>query len=50
MLILILYSSSQDRDIDFFFLMIRGPPRSTHCISSAASDVYKRHIFNRLSF
>eukprot|EP00825_Cyclidium_porcatum_P022482 TRINITY_DN24754_c0_g1_i1.p1 TRINITY_DN24754_c0_g1~~TRINITY_DN24754_c0_g1_i1.p1 ORF type:complete len:198 (-),score=37.86 TRINITY_DN24754_c0_g1_i1:1-594(-) len=26
----------------FFFLMIRRPPRSTHCISSAASDVYKR--------
>ena len=25
-----------------FFLMIRRPPRSTHCISSAASDVYKR--------
>eukprot|EP00825_Cyclidium_porcatum_P015113 TRINITY_DN18379_c0_g1_i1.p2 TRINITY_DN18379_c0_g1~~TRINITY_DN18379_c0_g1_i1.p2 ORF type:complete len:106 (-),score=6.30 TRINITY_DN18379_c0_g1_i1:113-430(-) len=28
----------------FFFLMIRRPPRSTHCISSAASDVYKRQI------
>ena len=26
----------------FFFLMIRRQPRSTHCISSAASDVYKR--------
>eukprot|EP00825_Cyclidium_porcatum_P014928 TRINITY_DN18185_c0_g1_i1.p1 TRINITY_DN18185_c0_g1~~TRINITY_DN18185_c0_g1_i1.p1 ORF type:complete len:118 (-),score=10.60 TRINITY_DN18185_c0_g1_i1:167-520(-) len=26
----------------FFFQMIRRPPRSTHCISSAASDVYKR--------
>eukprot|EP00825_Cyclidium_porcatum_P042439 TRINITY_DN580_c0_g1_i3.p1 TRINITY_DN580_c0_g1~~TRINITY_DN580_c0_g1_i3.p1 ORF type:complete len:520 (-),score=79.20 TRINITY_DN580_c0_g1_i3:1234-2793(-) len=26
--------------------MIRRPPRSTHCISSAASDVYKRQIFN----
>eukprot|EP00825_Cyclidium_porcatum_P021334 TRINITY_DN23824_c0_g1_i1.p1 TRINITY_DN23824_c0_g1~~TRINITY_DN23824_c0_g1_i1.p1 ORF type:complete len:166 (-),score=23.09 TRINITY_DN23824_c0_g1_i1:3-500(-) len=24
--------------------MIRGPPRSTHCISSAASDVYKRQV------
>ena len=24
------------------FLMIRRPPRSTHCISSAASEVYKR--------
>eukprot|EP00825_Cyclidium_porcatum_P020775 TRINITY_DN23406_c0_g1_i1.p1 TRINITY_DN23406_c0_g1~~TRINITY_DN23406_c0_g1_i1.p1 ORF type:complete len:129 (-),score=21.12 TRINITY_DN23406_c0_g1_i1:76-462(-) len=29
----------------FFFLMIRRPPRSTHCISSAASDVYKRQLF-----
>eukprot|EP00825_Cyclidium_porcatum_P001316 TRINITY_DN10599_c0_g1_i1.p3 TRINITY_DN10599_c0_g1~~TRINITY_DN10599_c0_g1_i1.p3 ORF type:complete len:103 (-),score=37.42 TRINITY_DN10599_c0_g1_i1:12-320(-) len=29
--------------------MIRRPPRSTHCISSAASDVYKRQkqIFAR---
>eukprot|EP00826_Nyctotherus_ovalis_P023609 TRINITY_DN18153_c0_g2_i2.p1 TRINITY_DN18153_c0_g2~~TRINITY_DN18153_c0_g2_i2.p1 ORF type:complete len:148 (-),score=13.32 TRINITY_DN18153_c0_g2_i2:135-557(-) len=26
--------------------MIRRPPRSTHCISSAASDVYKRQFFN----
>jgi len=25
--------------------MIRRPPRSTHCISSAASDVYKRQAF-----
>eukprot|EP00825_Cyclidium_porcatum_P003059 TRINITY_DN11421_c0_g1_i3.p1 TRINITY_DN11421_c0_g1~~TRINITY_DN11421_c0_g1_i3.p1 ORF type:complete len:437 (-),score=73.28 TRINITY_DN11421_c0_g1_i3:111-1421(-) len=25
--------------------MIRRPPRSTHCISSAASDVYKRQIY-----
>eukprot|EP00825_Cyclidium_porcatum_P012008 TRINITY_DN16232_c0_g1_i1.p2 TRINITY_DN16232_c0_g1~~TRINITY_DN16232_c0_g1_i1.p2 ORF type:complete len:135 (+),score=31.50 TRINITY_DN16232_c0_g1_i1:145-549(+) len=25
--------------------MIRRPPRSTHCISSAASDVYKRQPF-----
>eukprot|EP00825_Cyclidium_porcatum_P021302 TRINITY_DN237_c0_g1_i6.p1 TRINITY_DN237_c0_g1~~TRINITY_DN237_c0_g1_i6.p1 ORF type:complete len:304 (-),score=74.97 TRINITY_DN237_c0_g1_i6:127-1038(-) len=24
--------------------MIRSPPRSTHCISSAASDVYKRQV------
>eukprot|EP00825_Cyclidium_porcatum_P025843 TRINITY_DN27970_c0_g1_i1.p2 TRINITY_DN27970_c0_g1~~TRINITY_DN27970_c0_g1_i1.p2 ORF type:complete len:190 (-),score=11.02 TRINITY_DN27970_c0_g1_i1:304-873(-) len=24
------------------FLTVRRPPRSTHCISSAASDVYKR--------
>jgi len=29
--------------------MIRRPPRSTHCISSAASDVYKRQINNLLS-
>ena len=26
--------------------MIRRPPRSTHCISSAASDVYKRQDEN----
>ena len=26
--------------------MIRRPPRSTHCISSAASDVYKRQIIH----
>jgi len=26
--------------------MIRRPPRSTHCISSAASDVYKRKLHN----
>eukprot|EP00825_Cyclidium_porcatum_P009866 TRINITY_DN15046_c0_g1_i2.p2 TRINITY_DN15046_c0_g1~~TRINITY_DN15046_c0_g1_i2.p2 ORF type:complete len:104 (-),score=26.39 TRINITY_DN15046_c0_g1_i2:79-390(-) len=26
--------------------MIRRPPRSTHCISSAASDVYKRQCVN----
>eukprot|EP00825_Cyclidium_porcatum_P027810 TRINITY_DN2_c0_g1_i3.p1 TRINITY_DN2_c0_g1~~TRINITY_DN2_c0_g1_i3.p1 ORF type:complete len:106 (+),score=7.34 TRINITY_DN2_c0_g1_i3:150-467(+) len=25
--------------------MIRRPPRSTHCISSAASDVYKRQQY-----
>ena len=24
--------------------MIRRPPKSTHCISSAASDVYKRQV------
>eukprot|EP00826_Nyctotherus_ovalis_P019229 TRINITY_DN15897_c0_g1_i2.p1 TRINITY_DN15897_c0_g1~~TRINITY_DN15897_c0_g1_i2.p1 ORF type:complete len:140 (+),score=36.28 TRINITY_DN15897_c0_g1_i2:22-420(+) len=29
--------------------MIRRPPRSTHCISSAASDVYKRQPFLVLS-
>eukprot|EP00825_Cyclidium_porcatum_P052405 TRINITY_DN991_c0_g1_i3.p1 TRINITY_DN991_c0_g1~~TRINITY_DN991_c0_g1_i3.p1 ORF type:complete len:325 (+),score=53.07 TRINITY_DN991_c0_g1_i3:141-1115(+) len=28
--------------------MIRRPPRSTHCISSAASDVYKRQIIGPL--
>jgi len=28
--------------------MIRRPPRSTHCISSAASDVYKRQLQARL--
>ena len=27
--------------------MIRRPPRSTHCISSAASDVYKRQSQSR---
>ena len=27
--------------------MIRRPPRSTHCISSAASDVYKRRYENQ---
>eukprot|EP00825_Cyclidium_porcatum_P024965 TRINITY_DN2727_c0_g2_i3.p1 TRINITY_DN2727_c0_g2~~TRINITY_DN2727_c0_g2_i3.p1 ORF type:complete len:299 (-),score=41.43 TRINITY_DN2727_c0_g2_i3:429-1325(-) len=26
--------------------MIRRPPRSTHCISSAASDVYKRQTYS----
>eukprot|EP00825_Cyclidium_porcatum_P006391 TRINITY_DN1316_c0_g1_i1.p1 TRINITY_DN1316_c0_g1~~TRINITY_DN1316_c0_g1_i1.p1 ORF type:complete len:146 (+),score=27.71 TRINITY_DN1316_c0_g1_i1:95-532(+) len=30
--------------------MIRRPPRSTHCISSAASDVYKRQILASLEF
>eukprot|EP00826_Nyctotherus_ovalis_P003573 TRINITY_DN10729_c0_g4_i4.p1 TRINITY_DN10729_c0_g4~~TRINITY_DN10729_c0_g4_i4.p1 ORF type:complete len:278 (+),score=84.06 TRINITY_DN10729_c0_g4_i4:25-834(+) len=32
--------------------MIRRPPRSTHCISSAASDVYKRQLMegNSLEF
>jgi len=33
----------------FFFLMIRRPPRSTQSRSSAASDVYKRQMFNNLS-
>jgi len=27
--------------------MIRRPPRSTHCISSAASDVYKRQQYDQ---
>eukprot|EP00825_Cyclidium_porcatum_P038448 TRINITY_DN4467_c0_g1_i2.p3 TRINITY_DN4467_c0_g1~~TRINITY_DN4467_c0_g1_i2.p3 ORF type:complete len:108 (-),score=20.12 TRINITY_DN4467_c0_g1_i2:139-462(-) len=26
--------------------MLRQPPRSTHCISSAASDVYKRQTYS----
>src|SRR5660398_111469 len=30
---------------DFFFLMMRRPPRSTPLYSSAASDVYKRQIW-----
>ena len=30
--------------VDFFFLMIRRPPRSTQSRSSAASDVYKRQL------
>eukprot|EP00825_Cyclidium_porcatum_P008465 TRINITY_DN14215_c0_g1_i3.p2 TRINITY_DN14215_c0_g1~~TRINITY_DN14215_c0_g1_i3.p2 ORF type:complete len:335 (+),score=89.96 TRINITY_DN14215_c0_g1_i3:145-1149(+) len=30
--------------------MIRRPPRSTHCISSAASDVYKRQIYDITQF
>eukprot|EP00825_Cyclidium_porcatum_P051429 TRINITY_DN9457_c0_g1_i5.p2 TRINITY_DN9457_c0_g1~~TRINITY_DN9457_c0_g1_i5.p2 ORF type:complete len:108 (+),score=28.70 TRINITY_DN9457_c0_g1_i5:88-411(+) len=34
----------------FFFLMIRRPPRSTHCISSAASDVYKRQQLQYSNF
>eukprot|EP00826_Nyctotherus_ovalis_P009776 TRINITY_DN12589_c0_g2_i1.p1 TRINITY_DN12589_c0_g2~~TRINITY_DN12589_c0_g2_i1.p1 ORF type:complete len:320 (+),score=41.19 TRINITY_DN12589_c0_g2_i1:22-960(+) len=29
--------------------MIRRPPRSTHCISSAASDVYKRQEYKEAS-
>eukprot|EP00825_Cyclidium_porcatum_P030199 TRINITY_DN32056_c0_g1_i2.p1 TRINITY_DN32056_c0_g1~~TRINITY_DN32056_c0_g1_i2.p1 ORF type:complete len:289 (-),score=52.26 TRINITY_DN32056_c0_g1_i2:74-940(-) len=29
--------------------MIRRPPRSTHCISSAASDVYKRQDINKMN-
>eukprot|EP00825_Cyclidium_porcatum_P011901 TRINITY_DN16161_c0_g1_i1.p3 TRINITY_DN16161_c0_g1~~TRINITY_DN16161_c0_g1_i1.p3 ORF type:complete len:113 (-),score=15.99 TRINITY_DN16161_c0_g1_i1:680-1018(-) len=28
--------------------MLRRPPRSTHCISSAASDVYKRQYQRRV--
>eukprot|EP00826_Nyctotherus_ovalis_P017460 TRINITY_DN15149_c0_g1_i1.p1 TRINITY_DN15149_c0_g1~~TRINITY_DN15149_c0_g1_i1.p1 ORF type:complete len:129 (-),score=44.14 TRINITY_DN15149_c0_g1_i1:129-491(-) len=30
--------------------MIRRPPRSTHCISSAASDVYKRQAVDAKMF
>ena len=30
--------------------MIRRPPRSTHCISSAASDVYKRQIKDNIEY
>ena len=30
----------------FFFLMIRRPPRSTLDRSSAASDVYKRQMYD----
>eukprot|EP00825_Cyclidium_porcatum_P007462 TRINITY_DN13744_c0_g1_i1.p2 TRINITY_DN13744_c0_g1~~TRINITY_DN13744_c0_g1_i1.p2 ORF type:complete len:113 (-),score=36.50 TRINITY_DN13744_c0_g1_i1:330-668(-) len=40
----IILHAIQIETIIFFFLMIRRPPRSTHCISSAASDVYKRQI------
>eukprot|EP00825_Cyclidium_porcatum_P028764 TRINITY_DN30927_c0_g1_i1.p1 TRINITY_DN30927_c0_g1~~TRINITY_DN30927_c0_g1_i1.p1 ORF type:complete len:201 (-),score=35.07 TRINITY_DN30927_c0_g1_i1:217-819(-) len=29
--------------------MMRRPPRSTHCISSAASDVYKRQLYKSSS-
>ena len=29
----------------FFFLMVRRPPRSTQCWSSAASDVFKSQVF-----
>ena len=32
-----------------FFLILRRPPGSTHCISSAASDVYKRQETDILS-
>src|SRR5678815_5537085 len=31
----------------FFFLMIRRPPRSTLDRSSAASDVYKRQVYQQ---
>eukprot|EP00825_Cyclidium_porcatum_P022813 TRINITY_DN25074_c0_g1_i1.p1 TRINITY_DN25074_c0_g1~~TRINITY_DN25074_c0_g1_i1.p1 ORF type:complete len:104 (-),score=17.43 TRINITY_DN25074_c0_g1_i1:169-480(-) len=34
--------------MSFFFLQtIRRPQRSTHCISSAASDVYKRQVHGK---
>src|SRR5680860_1860040 len=32
----------------FCFLMIRRPPRSTQSRSSAASDVYKRQVLDRV--
>ena len=32
------------------FLMVRRPPGSTQCISSAASDVYKRQISSSIIF
>ena len=35
-----------DLPLHVIFLMIRRPPRSTHCISSAASDVYKRQVLH----
>ena len=34
------------RSVAVFFLMIRGPPRSTLDRSSAASDVYKRQMLS----
>ena len=34
----------ENKGLHYMFLMIRRPPRATHCISSAASDVYKRQI------
>ena len=37
-------TTHQHSDKEDIFLMIRRPPRSTHCISSAASDVYKRQF------
>eukprot|EP00825_Cyclidium_porcatum_P013920 TRINITY_DN1738_c0_g1_i1.p2 TRINITY_DN1738_c0_g1~~TRINITY_DN1738_c0_g1_i1.p2 ORF type:complete len:129 (+),score=19.97 TRINITY_DN1738_c0_g1_i1:2-388(+) len=40
----LVYSRPLYYSLFFFFLMIRRPPRSTHCISSAASDVYKRQV------
>src|SRR5665254_20148 len=33
----------------FFFCMIRPPPRSTRVRSSAASDVYKRQVFEKIN-
>jgi len=34
--------------VEVFFLMIRRPPRSTQSRSSAASDVYKRQVTQRI--
>ena len=43
-----LSSSSAASDVyNFFFLMIRRPPRATQSRSSAASDVYKRQLILR---
>ena len=40
------YRRAHSQTTNNYFLMIRRPPRSTHCISSAASDVYKRqHVY-----
>ena len=35
--------------LSLLHLMIRRPPRSTHALSSAASDVYKRQVEEVLS-
>ena len=45
---LLLCAASHGVLIFFFFLMIRRPPRSTLDRSSAASDVYKRQLLDRL--
>eukprot|EP00825_Cyclidium_porcatum_P017297 TRINITY_DN2003_c0_g1_i1.p2 TRINITY_DN2003_c0_g1~~TRINITY_DN2003_c0_g1_i1.p2 ORF type:complete len:163 (+),score=7.42 TRINITY_DN2003_c0_g1_i1:62-550(+) len=50
LLLLIVLFGLLVRFLVFFFLMIRRPPRSTHCISSAASDVYKRQVHGEMGF